>query len=342
LLIALLKHRRTLVLVPLLMASVSTAASFLLKNKYTASIGLMPEARTTGTASQIAGIAALAGVNLGTLGTSESPQFYAAILESRPIGYLVLNRRYSTETFGGDLPQGDSIALVDILKPTGTTPAERLWRAYKRLHDKMLDVGVDLRSGIIHLSVRYTSPRLAADIANAFADELLRFNAETRQTMAAKRRRFVDDRTAEASRDLAAAETVVRDFLERNRQYENSPTLRFEFSRLQRNLAVQQELYLDLRRQLEAARIAEVDDVPALTLVERAIPPQRKSEPVRGLYLLVSFMASFLLGALWIVVAEHRDRLFPGLYGRLAERATDIPTFSTRAPDALSTERRDG
>ena len=330
LLIAFLTRWRTLAAVPLLIAGLGTAASFLIKNTYTASIGLMPEARPSGAAGQLAGLAALAGVNLGTLGTSESPQFYAAVLDSRPIGYLVLSRRYSTAGLGAELGQSDSLPLVDILKTSGKSPAERLSRAYKRLHETMLDAGVDLRSGIIRLSVRYTSPRLVADIANAFADELLRFNAETRQTQAGKRRRFIEGRTAEASQDLSSAEAAVRGFLERNRQYENSPGLRFEFSRLERNLTVQQQLYLDLRRQLDAARIAEVDDVPALTIVERAIPPQRKSGPKRTVYFLALFAGSLFLSALWTVLAEYWDRLFPGFGGRLAQVASSLPRFARR------------
>jgi uncharacterized protein involved in exopolysaccharide biosynthesis len=327
LLIALVKGWRAMLVLPLAIAIAVLGVSLLIRNVYTASIGLVPETRAAGTTGQLAGLAALAGVNLGTLGTSESPQFYAAILESRPIGYLVLNRRYSTTGLDDDLELSDSLTLVDILKPKGKTPSEHLWQAYKRLHDNMLDVGVDLRSGIIHLSVRYSSPRLAADIANAFADELLQFNAETRQTMAGKRRRFIEARTAEASQELSAREAAVRDFLERNRQYEGSPTLRFELSRLQRNLTVQQDLYLDLRRQLEGARIAEVDDVPALTVVERAIPPQRKSGPKRVLYLMISFFLTLFVVTLWTIVGEYQDRLFPGFNIRLAAVAPSLSRF---------------
>ena len=319
------KRRRRLVAGTLLVtAAAATAVLLLLRNYYTSSISLVPEARSaTGAGGgQLAGLAALAGLNLGSLGPGQSPQFYAAVLQSRPLYYAVVSRRLPL--YGLDGPRGgtaaDSARLVDVilrhdrrlfdyLRPP-KTPADSLARAAKRLEDRT-DVSVDLKSGIVHLSVSYWNRFLASDIANAYAEELLRFNAETRQTQAHARRVFLDGRVDQSERDLAAAEAAVRTFLERNRTYESSPALRFEYSNLQRALTVQQELYLDLRRQLDAARISEVDDVPALSIIEQGVPAQRKSSPNRTLYLIVILVLTAVVITTIAAVVEYRDRLFP-------------------------------
>ena len=319
------KRRRRLVVGTLLVtaATVSTVL-LLLRNYYTSSISLVPEARSvTGAgAGQLGGLAALAGLNLGSLGPGQSPQFYAAVLQSRPLFYAVVMRRFPA--YGVDGRRGvtaaDSARLVDVilqhdrrlfdyLRPPRSA-ADSLARAAKRL-EQQTDVSVDLKSGIVHLSVSYWNRFLASDIANAYAEELLRFNAETRQTQAHARRVFLDGRVAQSEQDLAAAQAAVRTFLERNRTYENSPSLRFEYSNLQRALTVQQELYLDLRRQLDAARVAEVDDVPALSIIEGAVPAQRKSSPNRTLYLLMILALTAVTITTAAAVIEYRDRLFP-------------------------------
>jgi len=197
----------------------------------------------------------------------------------------------------------------DFLRPP-RSPEDRVGRAANRLKN-LTSVGVDLKSGIVNLTVSYWDRDLAADIANAYDDELLRFNAETRQTQAHARRIFLDGRVAKAQEDLRHAEDAVRGFLEGNRTYESSPALRFEYANLQRALTVQQELYLDLRRQLDAARISEVDDVPALSIIERAIPAQQKSSPNRTLLLLVTLVLTGLLTCSAVAIWEHRARLFP-------------------------------
>jgi uncharacterized protein involved in exopolysaccharide biosynthesis len=97
-------------------------------------------------------------------------------------------------------------------------------------------------------------------------------------------------------------------FVERNRLYAQSPSLQFEYTRLERAYTIQSELYLELRRQLDAARIAEVDDVPTLTTIESAIPPARKSGPHRLRWVLSGYLGSAILLAFWLVAFRRADR----------------------------------
>ncbi|MBI4503678.1 MAG: hypothetical protein HY700_21265 [Gemmatimonadetes bacterium] len=290
---------------------VAVVVALLIPNTYTAHIGLVPETRAPTGSGQIAGLAALAGVSLSGMGSSQSPQFYAALLEGRPISQVLLRRKFSRASAFPGTSGADSLSLTEILYRRNVAPGKKLERAARVLR-RMTRVSVDLRSGIVQLAVRHRSPQLAADLGNAYIEELLKFNNATRQTQARAKRQFVEARAAEAQQQVRKAEDDVRGFLERNRVYQNSPALQFELTRLQRVLTMQQELYLDLQRQLDAARIAEVDDLPTVSVVEQAVVPQEKSGPPRTIMVLASVLLAAIVGMIWAVFAEYRDLLFGG------------------------------
>jgi uncharacterized protein involved in exopolysaccharide biosynthesis len=71
--------------------------------------------------------------------------------------------------------------------------------------------------GMIVIAVEDRDPKRAADLANAFARELDRFNREVRMTKGRRMRLFVETRLDATRRDLAAAEARLRDYARRNR-----------------------------------------------------------------------------------------------------------------------------
>ena len=87
----------------------------------------------------------------------------------------------------------------------------------------------------------------------------------------------------------------MRTFYERNGQWQNSPRLRFEEQQLNRQVAVQQELYLSLRREYETARIEEVNDTPLFTVIDPAVPRRERSGPRRVVWVFVAFLVGVVL-----------------------------------------------
>ena len=308
-------RRGRLTLVTFGVAVATAVVVMLLPPTFTARVTLVPESRSGSSVGQLAGLAALAGLNLPAgagAPAGQSPQFYASLLTSRPILYAVLERRYSTTGLGDRWSGRDSATLTEILRPAGDTPERRRWNAARGLGSRVA-AQTDVRTGIITFTIKHRSPTLAAAVAGAFVQELERFNLERRQSQAGARRRFIDDRLLVVATDLKTAEDALHAFLLRNREYEQSPTLRFEYGRLERALSVQQELYLELRRELDAARIAEVDNAPAITTIEPALVPQRRSGPPRrplfgaAVFLVLGFQVA------WAVLVDHHARLAPGL-----------------------------
>jgi uncharacterized protein involved in exopolysaccharide biosynthesis len=141
-------------------------------------------------------------------------------------------------------------------------------------------------------------------VAERVLDLVHRFNLETRQSQALAERRFIEARLAETERELVASEGRLQAFLERNRRYDNSPDLRFEYERLQRQVGLRQQVYNSLSQSYEQAKIEEVRNTPVLTVVE---PPVRPVEPdSRGL-LPKALIGLFLGGFLAVGLVAGRE-----------------------------------
>jgi uncharacterized protein involved in exopolysaccharide biosynthesis len=315
---------RFVVTVGFLSAVLSAGILLLIRNRYIASVLIVPEKAATpsGSLSTLSNLVGLSGLNLGGLGGSESPQFYEALARSRPIQYAVLLQRYPNPR----TENNDSAALPQILKIGGKTPAEQITRTARAL-GSMTRISPDLKTGIIHIDVESKWAPLSAAIANAYVAELVRFNRGSRQSQARLRREFLEDRVAESFKDLEGAEAEVKRFLAQNRDYQTSPSLQFEYTRLQRSMSSAEELYLGLRRQLDAARIAEVDNIPPLTIIQSAIPPAIKAWPKRTALTLTFTVLGVLFAAVWVVVSAHHETVFPGLRVALRDVRSSLPSF---------------
>lgn len=78
--------------------------------------------------------------------------------------------------------------------------------------------------GTISVVVEDRDPKTAAAMANAYVEELDRFNLSTRTTSAQRTRAFIAQRLEVANRDLAAAEDRLREYQQRRNLPAMSPT----------------------------------------------------------------------------------------------------------------------
>jgi uncharacterized protein involved in exopolysaccharide biosynthesis len=304
LLAVLVKRWKLVVGLPLLAAFVAAVVSLVVPPKFTATASFVPESESGGMSlpGGLAGIAAQFGVNVPA--EANSPAFYADVLRSRTLRDEVLQARFpDPRTDAAD----DSASLLDILGIEGDSPSERTEAGRKKLDDAV-SVRVDGETGIVNASVETRYRTLSADVANLFIDLLNRFNLEARQSNAQERRRFIEERMAEAEAELRDAEDDLRDWLERNRQYENSPELRFQYERLQRQVTIKQEVFTSLRRSYEEARIQEVNDTPVITVIDRAVPPDKRSSPKRKLNVFLAVLLGGVLGVFGAFGREFAER----------------------------------
>jgi uncharacterized protein involved in exopolysaccharide biosynthesis len=254
-------------------AGVLAIALVALTRRYVAESRFSPQ---TGNASpsQLAGLAAQFGVNLGMLGEGESIDFYAQLLRSRELLSQVAQARYRV-----DVGDTTTRTFLDIAGVSASTPERRLLRGVKRLENDVA-VSRDLKANIVTLRTVGRSPVLAEGLNRQMLERVNSFNINRRQTRAASERKFVEARLEQAGGELAAAESGLEAFLQRNRSYQNAPQLVFEHDRLERRVELRQKIYSTLLEAYEKARIDEVRNTPVLTIIDT---PEGSSLPTRSL-----------------------------------------------------------
>jgi uncharacterized protein involved in exopolysaccharide biosynthesis len=157
---------------------------------------------------------------------------------------------------------------------------------------------------------------------------------------ARERREFIELRLAEAEQALRTSEDRLRVFLEKNRQFRGSPELEFQYERLQRHVALDQEVFTTLRRQYEEARIEEVNDTPLLTIIDMAVPPTRRSFPRRRKLVIISFGLALIIGTLLAFVREFAERARARPEPEFREFTTHLATIRRVAGGFLLRSRR--
>jgi len=300
-----LRRWRVVFGLPLLAAAVTGIVALVVPPTYTATTTFVPETRTqTRLPSSIIGLAGQIGMPLG-VEPSQSPRFYGDVLRSRELLERVLLSRYP-DPRGGDRT-ADSTTLLRILPVGGDSAADSLARGVKRLDD-LLSVRVDAQTNIVRLSVDARYATVAAAVANRLVEYLNEFNTQRRQSQARERRRFTEQRVAAADSELRRAEDAVKTFYERNRGWQQAPEMVFEEGRLRRQVSVNQEVYLTLKRDYETARIEEVNDTPVITVIDTAVAPQERSQPRPVLWMIVALLVGSMLSISWALGAGYVER----------------------------------
>jgi capsule polysaccharide export protein KpsE/RkpR len=138
--------------------------------------------------------AASLGLDAAGLLNAKTPgAFYVEVLKSRTVQDRLINRfdlraRYSKSTY---------------------------YEARKKLA-KFTEIEEDKKSGVITLTVTDYEARIAAQIANAYVEELNRLAADLNTSSAHRERQFLEERLTTAKDDLAHASAALSQFTSKN------------------------------------------------------------------------------------------------------------------------------
>jgi len=289
---------------PLLLGVVTVVITYLIPPTFVAEAAFVPEGRgAAGLSGALSGLASQFGVAFGS-GTGDSPEFYVDLIKSRELLEPILLTPVRDPRTDDTL----KTTILNLLDAGGKNRADSLYRGLRSLRQS-ISATADYMSSIVLVRVESRYPTICALIANRLLDDVGRFNSQMRRSRAGARRQFLGERLREAQSSLAIAEDSVRLFEQQNRTWENAPDLRFQHSRLSRQLSVNQEVYLTLRREYEVAQAEEVNDTPVITVIQTAVPPTRKIRPKRALSGILGMLAGGILVIGIAVFDGYRVRL---------------------------------
>lgn len=263
----LLRWRRVLIAVPLIFAVVAGALYLLDGASYIASSQFAPHTGQGG-ASQLSGLAAQFGINVGVGGGEASPDFYATVLESPELLEPLVEATYRFPASGAESADTLVGTLAELYEIEGETVAEVERAMIRRLRED-ITASADGKTAIVTVSVEAPWAPLAVQLNSRLLELLNEFNVTRRRSRASEERAFVEERLGEAREELREAEAELQRFVSNNRILQAQSPLALELGRLQRKVDLRQQVYLTLAQAYEQARIEEVRETPVITIIER-------------------------------------------------------------------------
>lgn len=338
-LIVLLKHSRMIIGVSVAMMVLTFLVLFILPNKYTATARLLSPQQNMTMSGQLlntlggAGVpgvtpgTATAGMASGLLGLKSPGDLYVEMISGPTIYDHIIERFKLRQLYGEKYIEGTRKALGMRASITAQ------------------------KDGLISISVTDKDPKRAAEIANAFCEELDKLLRGLSMQEAMGRSAFLEKEKDQANQNLVKAENALRDFSEKNsviqidiqtrgaleyisqlraeidakevraqvlrqqatpfnydmvrleteikglreklatveKQYDQAcsgdvclttakvPALGLEYMRLYREVKFQDALYQLYTKMVELARLDMMKNFPIVQVVDRAFPPEEKS-----------------------------------------------------------------
>jgi uncharacterized protein involved in exopolysaccharide biosynthesis len=298
---AMLRQRRLVLAFALGLPLLVGLATILRRATYTTSAAFVPQGRRNNT--NLAGLAAQFGLAVPGADASQSPQFYADLMRSRPMLAALVDATYDVATDTGRA-RG---TLVTILDTDGPTPALRREDGITLL-GRMVSVNPQPKTAVVRFTVTSENAELSQQIGARMLSEINRFNLATRTSQATAERKFTEKRLADSRAELARAEEDLRGFQQGNRGFGGAPGLALQQERLQREVTLRQQIYSTLAQAYEQARIEEVRDTPVLSVLEEPYVPVRRDP--RGLVtkVLGALIAGTVVGVLLALVRDRMRR----------------------------------
>jgi uncharacterized protein involved in exopolysaccharide biosynthesis len=266
---------------------------------YESSVVILPEyGSKSNMLSQFSGLAALAGVRVGEVAPTE---IYQNLLHSESVMAPVIYSRYLTKKYP------DSVNLIQYFKIKSKDPDPEIQKRMKflvvndLLTKTIILTDIDRVTKILTIKVTMPEAQLSADVVNNVVESLDQYVRTKRKSYAGEQRYYLEKRVDQIKDSLSICENNLRDFREQNRMITQSPNLLLEQGRLMRNVEIQQNVYIELTKQLELAKIDEIKDAPIVNIKEIAQNPVEKAGPRRKImFIMILFFSLLVSGTYYL------------------------------------------
>jgi tyrosine-protein kinase Etk/Wzc len=188
LMVILARHKRLVVGMPVLFGIAGVVATLLMTPIFASTAKVLPpqQQQNSGLSMMLGQLGGLAGAAGGLAGLKSPNDLYVGLLESRRMSDRLIQRFKLTERYGTTM-EGARRALADNS-----------------------EISSGKKDGMLAITVSDRDPQVAANIANAYVDELTRLTQTMALTEASQRRMFFEKQLAQVKDQLANAEIAMR------------------------------------------------------------------------------------------------------------------------------------
>ncbi len=321
------KNEKWLILgINLLFVILGLIYGYRLKEEFISEGKILPEGQgKSGGVGQFAGLAALAGVDLGgTSGGADAvrPDLYPDVLKSTPYFLNLLQAKFKTR----DNQEIDFKSFYKKSITDGKVTKEDLIPKYAQddmytVLDKFTENSIknlkariictyDKKTGIISISVKMPDPVVAAGVArfsmNYLTDYIINYRTEKQkrdldflaQRLAAAKGKYYTNQTLKASYTDQMPLNALR-----------LQTADLQRERIESEYKISSGFYNTLLQKYEEAKFKMLQETPIIKILEPPVVPNFKSEPKKSVILLLFFGLGILFSLIIIFLINQNYKL---------------------------------
>jgi uncharacterized protein involved in exopolysaccharide biosynthesis len=218
-------------------------------------------------------------------------------------------------------------------KPLSQIPSNRL----QRIMRKYLSASYDRTTGIIDIDVVHKDSAIARIVATRIVDETRTTFLHAVRGQATELRKAQEQRVAVAEQEMSSAEDKMQSFLGGNRAIAAYSAASVEKDRLQREVSRAQDVLTQAVTDRESARSKELEDTPAVVVIDPLPASLPQTERHLGAIALVSAFVAAILAMLLLLAKEsfvRRIEASDPATVRLASSLRAMPLIGRRVPAA--------
>lgn len=312
---------------------------------YSSSVVILPMSKSNsgmGNLSSLAGMASMAGINIGSMmgSTEDIPaKLFPEIVRSYPFLHDFIHQEYKYDKYNEPISIYDYVKK-DSIESFGTTilkyslrlpwtiknsifPKEDMandnamdygvlnisieeYNAFTKTQD-MLNIERDLETGLVRVSATANEPLLAAQFAQKAVELLQKYIIEYKTKQVRDNLLFVEKNYYEKKYEY---EHLQKEYFEYKDKHRNQVEERVDikFQQLRDKYDIITSIYKNLAQQLEQAKVSVKEETPAFSIIEPAKVPFEKSGPNRKLIFLVWVFLGGIVGLLTIFWKDLKNR----------------------------------
>ncbi len=337
--------RRTVIKTTLIFMVLGLFIAIFSQKEYTASCTMVPQSAEGGSklGGSLGGLAAMAGINLGSMGGSDiPPTLYPKIVNSIPFQKELMNTPLSIEgekeqvTFAHYYEEIHSPGLFGYVKKYtiglpgliiktikgGSTLSGAEGSGVEGQNGKLLSITEDEKElieilsaqlsiefddkdGYILLSARMPQAKAAAQMVQKAQVLLQEAITDFKIQKAKDQLAFVEERYTEKEKEAKEAQQRLANFRDRNKNV-TTALAQTEQERLTAEYNLVYDVFSELAKQLETQKIQVKEDTPVFTVIEPVSVPIEKSKPKRAIILVIW---TFLGGIVGVGIVFGREFL---------------------------------
>ena len=332
------KKRKMIIIWCIAGAIIGLIAGFSIPKTYSASVTLAPEVQGKSNSS-LSSLASMAGINLNSANSIDAitAEMYPEIVASTPFIYELFNlpvqftrkdsvinttlldymKEYQRSPWWTPIVNAPMKALgwcLSLLQPKeeegsgeGTLNPynlpEKERKIVKALSEAIM-VTVDKKTLKTNVSLEMQDPLVVTDVVNAVVVNLSEYVSEYRTSKARQDAENLLEICEQRKAEYYAAQQAYAAYMDANKNVTLQSALA-ERERLQQEMNLAYQVYSQVATQLEAARIAEQQAKPVVTVIKPAEVPYRKTAPSKAKMLVIFTFLAGCCAAAWVLFGEE-------------------------------------